>query len=684
MSSQWHARWVVIKFSFSAASGLKNQFTAGFGATPASYSFAGIPLNSPIGYSVGNVSATDANNDAISYYISGGTDDTTLFQINQTTGEITLKVQATNLAEYQFNVIASDDNGESTTATISVTVIDLSPPTFNPTTYNFNLLLSEANTPGVVVGNVSATDADGSPFDYSLAGSNDLFDDLFELATNDNPDGTRNIVLRRGATLSDFAVSPITFQVVAMNQIGGASSSAVITVQFSHDSDADGIVDIYDAFPHDASINVMDNVIGSGESDDPYIISNIYQLQAIAGVDHTGTALNSSIFTNSKFLYGIDAADQLTKHYKLANDINASATNNTDWNKPVIGADNFVGRGWTPIAGKSDQSFSGSFNGDGYAISELTIHLRQGDNSKWFGLFGINNGNITALGIQNINMIIQAEGNNYQGTTTLMNIVEIGTHAGGLVGLNQNNGIISYSYATGLVNASTDAIGGLVGLNQGEISYSYSTATVQGAGDTGGLVGTNEEGAILSSYATGYVRTSYGIANRGGTAGGLAGSINTGARIHTSYASGLVTDQSSSVGPYGGVVAERGSGVTIESSYWDSNTTSTPRGIESERKRVPNKIGDETGTFSLTTAQLQGCELDGMVISGVMPDPVCATLFPSTNWGNTTDGDITRSWIFNAGEYPSLSAVDSSGSKQILPSAAEQECHRNGMPLGCE
>ncbi len=678
------------KIQFSAASGLKNQFTAGFGATPASYSFAGIPLNSPIGYSVGNVSATDANNDAISYYISGGTDDTTLFQINQTTGEITLKVQATNLAEYQFNVIASDDNGESTTATISVTVVDLSPPTFNPTTYNFNLLLSEANTPGVVVGNVSATDADGSPFDYSLAGSNDLFGDLFELAANDNPDGTRNIVLRRGATLSDFAVSPITFQVVATNQVGGASSSAVITVQFSHDSDADGIVDIYDAFPHDASINVMDNVIGSGESDDPYIISNIYQLQAIAGVDHTGTALNSSIFTNNKFLYGIDAADQLTKHYKLANDINASATNNTDWNKPVIGADNFVGRGWMPIAGKSDQSFSGSFNGDGYAINELTIHLRQGDNSKWFGLFGINNGNITVLGLQNINMIIQAEGNNYQGLITLFNIVGEGTHAGGLVGLNQNNGIISYSYATGLVNASTDAIGGLVGLNQGEISYSYSTATVQGAGDTGGLVGTNEEGAILSSYATGYVGTSYGIANRGGTAGGLAGSINTGARIHTSYASGLVTDQSStSTGPYGGVVAERGrSGVTIESSYWDSDTTSRIRGIVSERERVPNKIGDEIGTFSLTTAQLQGCELDGMVISGVTPDPVCTGLFPSSDWGEDIDSTagsaITRSWVFNADEYPSLSAVDSSGSKQLLPLPAEQECHRNGMPLGCE
>ena len=316
--------------------------------------------------------------------------------------------------------------------------------------------------------------------------------------------------------------------------------------------------------------------------------------------------------------------------------------------------------------------------------------LRQGDNSKHFGLFGTNNGNITALGLQSINMIIQAEGNNYPGTTSVSNIT-LGSHAGGLVGLNQNNGIISYSYTTGLVNASMDSIGGLVGLNQGDISYSYSTATVQGAGDTGGLVGTNEGGALLSSYATGYVRGSYGIKDREGTTGGLAGSISSvGALIHTSYAAGMVSDATPSISSLlGGVVAERsvlnrGGVVTIESSYWDNDITGVSVGVGYER--YSNKVGDTTGTTSLTTAQLQGCELDGMVISGTTPAPTCATLFPSSDWGedidSTADSIITRGWIFNADEYPSLSVVRSSDSKQLLPSAAEQECHRNGMPAG--
>ena len=573
-------------------------------------------------------------------------------------------------------------------------------PVFTEDIYVFNLDLSMANAEGFVVGNVSAMDAQGTPFDYSLTGNGDLFENLFELAAANNVDNSRNIILSRAAILSDFATSSVTFQVNAIHQGDSAIlSGADITVNFNNDlsfdddSDLDGIKGFYDASPHDATTNVT----GNGESGTPYIISNIYQLQAIAGVDHTGTALGSSSFTNNGFLYGADAADQLTKHYILASNINASATADTVvWIKPVVSS--YIGHGWTPIAGKDGQSFSGSFNGDGYAISNLNMTLIAAATTDTFGLFGTNSGNISAVGLQNINMIVQAKSNFYLGLdavrrTRTDNIVSTGSHAGGLVGLNQEDGIISYSYATGLVNASMDAIGGLVGLNQGEISYSYSTAVVQGEGDTGGLVGTNEPGVILSSYATGDVRGHSGIRYRTGTAGGLAGSISGGgAIINTSYATGMVSDATPAEGTsLGGVVAERDDdrdensagrvNVTIDSSYWDSDTTSAPNGVGKDRERTRN-TGDQTGTFSFTTGQLRGCGLAGMPTS----DTTCAPLFPSANWGNTTimttDGDIERGWIFNADEYPSLSAVRSDN-KQLLPSSAEQECQRNGMPLGC-
>ena len=678
---------------FSAGNSPGVQFTPAAGATPANYNFTDLHISSPAGSSVGNVSATGANGAAISYNISTeynrdsqGGNSNILFEINRTTGEITLLAVVDTVGRYHVNATATDDQGKSTEATIFVNIDDITPPAFSRTPYNFDLSLSMANAAGVVVGNISAEDAEDTLFTYSLVGSGDLF----EFADSSNPDGTRSIILGRPATLSDFAELSVTFQVVATHTLGGLSSEENITVTlindlpFDDDSDSDGIVDFYDADTGDDTVNVM----GDGEPGNPYIISNIYQLQAIAGVDHAGNALDLSVFTNYTFLYGTNAADQLTKHYILANDINASATADTTvWTKPPVTG--YSGNGWTPIAGSDGQSFSGSFSGDGYAINNLTSMLRQGDNSKHFGVFGINNGNITAIGLQNINMVIQAEGNNYLGTTTVGNIT-LGSHAGGLVALNQEDGIISYSYATGLVNASMDAIGGLVGLNQGEISYSYSTATVQGAGDTGGLVGTNEGGALLSSYATGDVRGSHGIADRSGTAGGLAGSISgAGAIINTSYATGLVSDATNGgedKSSSGGVVAERGqTGVTIASSYWDNQTTNQLRGVEGRRDNIDNE-GNETGTFPFTTAQLRGCGLNGTPLSGVDPVPDCTGLFPSSHWAPNIDtaASIRREWIFRPGNYPSLSAFRTSGgiNKLLLPSLLEQNCHRRGNPLG--
>ena len=669
---------------FSAGNSPGVQFTPANGTTPANYIFANIPLNLPAGNLVGDVSATDANNDAISYNISGGDDDNALFKINATTGEINLKAAAANGGDYLFNATASDGKGGSTIATISVSVDD-TPPVFTGTPYNFDLSLVEANAARIVVGRVSATDEQGTAFNYRLEGNSDLF----RLTSADNADGIRSIITTRAATLSDFAVPSITFQVVATHQGGGLSSNADVRVTLISDSDADGFNDFYDADPNDENVNVT----GSGNSSHPYIISNIYQLQAIAGVDHNGTMLDSSNFTNNGFLYGTDAAEQLTKHYILANDIDASATADaTVWNKLEVGDSSDLesssavegsieGSGWTPIAGKRGQSFSGSFSGEGYAINSLTSILRQGDNSKHFGLFGMNNGNITALRLQNVDINIEAPMGTYTKSTTVDNIIS-GSHAGGLVGLNQEDGIISYSYTTGDVNASMDAIGGLVGLNEGEISYSYSTAAVLGEGDTGGLVGANEGGAILSSYTAGGVDGGVGIVGRNGTTGGLAGSISgEGAIINSSYAIRNVNDVTMPRGSLGGVVAERGNDVTIEFTYWDKFDDDI-LAVGQERVDV-TQPGDIDGTTELNLFQFQGCELDGMVIAGVDPGLDCSVFFPSSHWGNSTKDGVTRGWIFNANQYPTLSAVRSSDNKQLLPSAADQECQRTFSSSFC-
>ena len=700
---------------FRAVSG-SGQFAPASDTTPANYTFAGIPLSSAMNGLVGNVSAMDpdaADGDAVTYNISneynrdgGSAVSNALFQINSATGEITLKTTATDSGVYTFNVIASDVEGASTTARISVTVGDPTPPEFIGAPYNFDLDLSVANATGVVVGNVSAVDAEGTLFDYSLLSSGNLFG----LAPAENADGSRNITLLRAATLSDFAASSITFVVIANHQEGQEGTKLSVAnikvnlnndLQLDDDSDGDRVNDFYDASPHDDTTDVT----GNGEPDDPYIISNIYQLQAIAGVDHTGTALDSSDFTGGSFLYGTNADEQLTKHYELANDIDASNTTDDIWtnlepdvptgpvaeSSEVEGSSDAVGsidmdgssegHGWTPIAGKSGQSFSGSFSGEGYAINSLTSMLRQDATSKHFGLFGINNGNITAIGLQNIDMGIEALEGAYTKDTRIDNIIS-GSHAGGLVGLNQEDGIISYSYTTGDVNASMDAIGGLVGLNEGEISYSYSTAAVLGEGDTGGLVGANERGAILSSYTAGRVDGGVGIVGRNGTTGGLAGSISgEGAIINSSYAIRNVNDVTMPRGSLGGVVAERGNDVTIEFTYWDKFDNDI-LAVGQQRVDV-TQLGDIDGTAELSREQLQGCELDGMVIAGVDPGLDCSVFFPSSHWGNNTKDGVTRGWILRSSEYPSLSAVRSSDNKQLLPSAADQDCQRTFSSRNC-
>ncbi len=646
--------------------------------------FADIPFNSTAGYSVGNVSASDIDGDTVRYSIIGGTDDTDLFQINPTTGEITLKEVAVNPDDspitYTFNITASDRKGGSARIEISVSVlpdIDITPPVFTSTPYSFDLSLSAATAADVLVYNVEAEVAEGTNFVYSLAGGSDLF----KLADDKSEDGSINISLSRAATLSDFAASSIIFQVVATHQGDGLLSEEDITVnlindlQLSDDFDMDGVIGFYDASPHDDTTDVT----GNGDPDDPYIINNIYQLQAIAGVDHTGTPLDAPGFTNSSFLYGTNAAEQLTKHYKLTNDINASATNTAVWNKLEPEVNGYIdGRGWTPIAGKDGESFNGSFRGEGYAISNLNMILRAAEETDTFGLFGTNSGNISAVGLENIEMRIQAQNNHWPNAPRQGN--------GGLVGENEVGGIIQYAYVSGLVNATAEKVGALVGSNLGEISYSYSTAAVEGRLDTGGLVGSNTAGGrVSSSYATGDVSGAFGErVGEGGVAGHTVGALvghidgNTGNIVNTSYATGNVIAVSGNTRYLGALVGQLQEGAMITSSYWNNN-----QGIVGIGSDVDGTVTGHTG---LTTAQLQGCGLNGEVISSAPPAPDCTGLFPSDGWDDDIDStpDITRGWVFRANEYPSLSAVRSSDNKEFFPSAVDQECQRNGMPFGCE
>jgi type II secretion system protein G len=207
---------------------------------------------------------------------------------------------------------------------------------------------------------------------------------------------------------------------------------------------------------------------------------------------------------------------------------------------------------WVPI-GKEASPFTGTFDGNNYVISNLTINLNY---QHFKGLFGCisETSEITNLGLENANItgrwyVGGLVGRNDGGTLT--NCYATGevtgrNYTGGLVGWN-SGGTLTNCYATGKVTGYYD-IGGLVGHNNGTITDCYATAEVTGRSEIGGLVGRTYSGtysstiSITNCYATGEVTGNYNI-------GGLAGFIsNNNGRINKSYATGSVSGNNDRIG----------------------------------------------------------------------------------------------------------------------------------------
>lgn len=217
----------------------------------------------------------------------------------------------------------------------------------------------------------------------------------------------------------------------------------------------------------------------------------------IGGTENYVKAANPNVIMDAA---GLDAIrHNLTGNYILGADIDLGV------------APYNVGEGWQPI-GKSGDEFKGSFDGNGFAISGLTINRPTEEN---IGLFGY----AEASTFVNIKLTdVNVTGKN-----------SVGGLVGFLFGLNV---FTKDSSVSGLVNGE-DFVGGLVGKAVGDIERSSSEAVVSGNEYIGGLVG-HIIGNIIDSQATGDVMGSNGVI------GGLAGHISNGT-VENSYASGDVT-----------------------------------------------------------------------------------------------------------------------------------------------
>ena len=251
----------------------------------------------------------------------------------------------------------------------------------------------------------------------------------------------------------------------------------------------------------------------------------------------------------------------LAGNLALGSDIDATAT--AGWN---------TGAGFMPVNG-----FTGSFDGLGHTIANLTINQSLANN---IGLFG-NAGpkavirNIILLGgcisgNNNVGSLVgYLNGSTVSGCLSNIAVNGQGNAIGGLVGNSQANGavsVITNSSALGAVSGSND-VGGLVGLAGGAtgsvvIAGSYASGSVKGTAQVGGLVGHilatgQSSSSVIDSYATGSVS---GASNVGGLTGQLEGT----ARISSSYAAGKVSGGIQA----GGLVGLNPAG-SVNNSYWN-------------------------------------------------------------------------------------------------------------------
>jgi len=240
----------------------------------------------------------------------------------------------------------------------------------------------------------------------------------------------------------------------------------------------------------------------------------------IAGMMGCKTITDYLEIRNWHDLYAI--RDNLGGHYLLMNDLNSTTAGYVEL---ASGAAN-QGKGWQPI-GTSDEPFTGSFDGQGYEISDMFINR---PDESLVGLFGtVDVGGV----IQNVKVV---------------NVTVTGEWAiGGLVG--ENLGDVRNSYSGGTVSGE-DCVGGLVGGNAGGVSNSCSAANVTGHWDVGGLVGCSDSyGTVSNSYSVGNVAGEWAVGGlMGGNLGGIVEeSYSTGGVTGDDYVGGLVGDNQGTV-----------------------------------------------------------------------------------------------------------------------------------------
>lgn len=222
-------------------------------------------------------------------------------------------------------------------------------------------------------------------------------------------------------------------------------------------------------------------------------------------------------------------------YYKQVANIDFADPLNNQYSSATPGALFAGGKGIEPI-GQSSAPFTGSYDGDGFILSNVYIARPDEDNVGFFGYIGTGNNRAT---LKNIHIELAGEmdiADENSVVTTVVGGITGKETVGGLVGYANNAEITNCSVADGFVMGKTK-VGGLVG-RAGSVdfnscytatsTYSYLTATGSGLTKSVGALAGNTTGtvSIIRSFTLGLA--SVGTTSTSGVAGGLVGYVGSG------------------------------------------------------------------------------------------------------------------------------------------------------------
>ena len=197
----------------------------------APFSFTVVVADVVDGDQIGTVVATDPEGEAVTLDIINGNNDTnndgtSAFSINENTGLITLADREDLQGNFELTVQASDPNGNTSPANVSIAVDtdENDPPSITPPLAPFTI--PEISNDGDEVGTVAANDPDGDEITFAITGGNNS--NAFTI----NQDTGLITVQDAGDLIGEESFS---LEVTATDENGASSSPEEFTIDVEAD-----------------------------------------------------------------------------------------------------------------------------------------------------------------------------------------------------------------------------------------------------------------------------------------------------------------------------------------------------------------------------------------------------------------------------------------------------------------